>query len=119
MNAEDILKMEAGREMDLLVSKLIVSKKIPATSWHNGETIYYEDINENELRKMPDYSTDISAAWEVVKKLKEISAFVEVTLYDCGHNSCKLNPFKNIYVEADTAPLAICRAALLTTLGQE
>jgi hypothetical protein len=95
MNKDEILNMPAGDKIDALVRSYMGVQKLPLI-WKPSQ--------------------DIRDAWEVVEKLSGKSAFVEVTLYDCGHVSCKLHPFKYIYVEADTAPLAICRAALLTTL---
>lgn len=59
---------------------------------------------------------DIRGAWDVVKELSKNYALVETTLYDCGHNSCRLGAEKEIYVEAATAPLAICQASLIAVL---
>jgi hypothetical protein len=67
---------------------------------------------------VPFYSTDIAAAWEVVEKLHEIAAkgiIIEQTfggqwMVCIGHNIG--NVCDNKPIECETAPLAICRAAL-------
>lgn len=70
------------------------------------------------------YSTDIAAAWEVVEKIKDTN----MDSYKYGANSfelsrnrpmqpsrlyaCRFNSNNNGYSYAETASLAICRAAL-------
>ncbi len=74
---------------------------------------------------VPKYSTDIAAAWQVVEKLKERA---QVHLlggpddeggceeWTCGIMSFGYRPFQDQKWNgrAETAPLAICRAALAT-----
>lgn len=74
------------------------------------------------LGVVPEYSTDIAAAWEVVEKLRGRKWFVEVTVrtphYDdvevvlCRGFDNRLPVKPSHYAVADTAPLTICRAAL-------
>ena len=66
-------------------------------------------------RAIKPYSTSIEAAWEIVEKLK-----TEVASISVSHNSTDTDDwFCHIFVRdttynvlADTAPLAICLAAL-------
>lgn len=65
-----------------------------------------------ESTKVPAYSTDISAAWMIIADIEwwgwELNG-----AGDMGVVVCYLNPGGTPYrAEADTAPLAICRAAL-------
>lgn len=67
---------------------------------------------------LPDYTTDISAAWEVCNKIYSLSeggATVIKQLYDgmwyCSFNGKGSKQF-DVIAEADTAPEAICLAAL-------
>ena len=53
-------------------------------------------------------STDVSDAWEVVEKVRQTMAF---ELYDRGDMRIGVK-FGHSHEVADTAPLAICRAAL-------
>lgn len=68
-------------------------------------------------RMVPDYSDDIVAAWQVMEKMRADGFSTEVlghpdrgfhsSIYEGrGHNR------RSGYATADTAPLAICRAAL-------
>ena len=65
---------------------------------------------------LPDYSEDIAAAWEVVGKMQEHGYPMILDNNDYrGHFDCGFytDDVTLIQAEAETAPLAICRAALL------
>ena len=108
MTREEILNMEAGREMDALVAKMVT---------HNN----YVFNNEH-----PSYSTNIASAWEVVEKLGYNWTLTR-DVGKCGNDyeTAGDMTYRFIYaapglpmegVTADPAPLAICRAALLAVL---
>src|SRR5690242_5200794 len=65
----------------------------------------------------PPYSTDIAAAWQVVDRLRPQMG-VAIAVYDDGSARVELSRARlsfeesNIVAIGDTAPLAICRAAL-------
>lgn len=75
--------------------------------------------------KLPKFSSDIAVAWEVVEKLNSYSYWISIS--NNFMNLEKINWLKGgflceystgwdeeiDYVIAETAPLAICRAALL------
>lgn len=93
----DIDSLPAGRELDALIHD-----KVMGLEWC---------IEHPELQP---YSTDISAAWEVVEKLNH-HGFLLSFLNTRSPGNRYLVEFrdKGDYVAAaDTAPLAICRAAL-------
>lgn len=85
-----------------------------------------QEMNEAVARKLrvrprdvdfetwpPPYSTDISAAWEIVEKLKA-TELVALCFHD-GHWHCEINCCdgeRPIDEEGDTAPMAICLAFL-------
>ncbi|MEW8987785.1 MAG: hypothetical protein AB2401_12450, partial [Bacillus sp. (in: firmicutes)] len=66
------------------------------------------------------WSTDISAAWEVVKKLKEDNWCIALNSdYEIWSALFYWDPHKQAYeCEADEAPEAICKAALLAVLEE-
>jgi len=73
----------------------------------------FESPNGEIEQSLPDYCTDISAAWEIVEHLKTQS-FV-VTIEDCYKARVELVHFsvnEKVKAEADTAPMAICLAFL-------
>lgn len=118
LTREQVLGMEAGPEMDELVAVMIMGYE--SSKVRNG---WVELGNFATYPKR--YSTDIAAAWEVVEKVREkgwgmaiVNAFSQEP--DGPGYGCHLrNGMKTHTGYAETAPLAICRAALLTTIQGE
>jgi hypothetical protein len=128
-----ILKMEAGREMDALVAEKVFGGPEAHKDWYwwdganmvwSNDTAYgAKPILIPALFAGPHFSTDISAAWEAVEKMKQgghIFTFEMVTddedQYSAGFER-KMEDYKPIWSGfGDTAPLAICRAALLAVV---
>jgi hypothetical protein len=139
MTKEEILKMEPGREMDALVAEKVMgwTKK-----WNNfsgaNDWMGYGTGTRNDRNWKP--SEDISAAWEVVERIKTKDAFqyvgdLHIVWGGFGENLTPKGPHgqmiypnalcwlvsieteTNTYrVTANTAPEAICKAALLACL---
>ena len=111
---------EAGRELDALIAEKVMgwNRRGPGrhVSDYNNWWILPDGKSLNPLRFCP--STDISAAWEVVLSLR--NRWGTFTLVAGLQWHCYDNEDGN-YVErmgsADTAPLAICRAALKAVQG--
>lgn len=116
--------MEAGRELDALVGEKVM-----------GFTLDYEfeEItnapNVKELRSkddewgiLPNYSTDIAAAWQVVEMFRRgvaghVAAYIEMHVSDAvrGNDcSCSISApdLAEVVAFANEMPLAICLAAL-------
>ena len=96
---DEILKMEAGNEIDALVEVYVLG-----------------DDGTNATNK--HYSTDISAAWEVVEKMK--ASVKNLNLREYAYNRTYAtfgdSDMTAKWAEANgenSASLAICRAALL------
>jgi hypothetical protein len=111
MTRDEIMVMEAGREMDAMVNEYIIHDS-PCVG------VFY---SEEAYQNLPHYSTDISAAWEVVEKMsnKEITIYhqLEGMTVEQAHWDVEIDGNEGL---ALTAPLAICRAALITvTEGEE
>lgn len=115
--------LEAGRELDALVAEKIFGwqrrpfecnaeqRVVVPPGWTDFSSRYWwgKDINS----QVPAYSTEIGAAWQVAE------CFDEVQLWKGPHGwSCRMERGEDEHVQhgealrADTAPLAICRAAL-------
>lgn len=62
----------------------------------------------------PAFSTDIAAAWKLVDKDHPCGWFDSFALirYGAGYAIMKIRRPHEVVAEADTAPLAICRAAI-------
>jgi hypothetical protein len=109
--------MNSGRELDLLVAEKVMGYAVRRPYDHNPLfiTVYPKDTNwqDSEVKELPQYSTDISAAWEVVERMKEKFHFKIdwdknlkswlVTISD-GYSFWKAHE--------EAAPPAICLAAL-------
>lgn len=111
------MQHEAGRELDALVAEKVMGIEIP--QWlevPEGLTT----LTSREI--VPPYSTDIAAAWLVVDYLRALpngGVWLEELSgrysegYRCGFSWTK-NASSTDFRQAigDTAPLAICLAAL-------
>lgn len=163
MTKEEILRLQAGPELDRLVAERVMGWYLPADSemprawlrpraadpdvpWDSGEewTGWWaeepplevdEDTGEKVIpsvwliagSKVWSPSTDIAAAMEVLNKLLELGIICDmgqVEVYptiDGGHGviwyvrfrRVMMPPFVTWMSEAESLPLAICRAALL------
>jgi hypothetical protein len=120
MTRDEILAMEAGREMDRLICEEIFM--IDVEDGH--EDWFYEEL-------VPHYSTSISAAWEVVLHEMNNGSCPNLINDDDGHWALSFEGTNNVpctvqtsfikYPElwCDEAPIAICRAVLLEALEGE
>lgn len=103
----------AGRELDEMVGKALGLEPTPGLY-----TFFGTDPTAHPV--WPHYSTDIAAAWRVVEEMdvRWEGAFVEVMRHRDGYTCRIFDPgyrqFQDIEAsaKAETAPLAICRAAL-------
>jgi hypothetical protein len=124
MTKEEVLALPAGRELDAKIHHFLHHRHtVEGEVYCMGDHHRSEDC---EWLPLPKYSTDIAAAWEVVEVLERKQIVVRIDRlpeWDLGRgeavwqvvfDALELTP--SFKAEADTAPLAICRAALLTTL---
>lgn len=98
--------MKPGQELDALIAEKVMGLKV------NYEFYTCSDLCDNydEMGYIPAYSTDIASAWEVVEKLLKLHS-VEFS-YVHFNSEWNVDIDDKIYVAADTAPHAICLAAL-------
>ena len=98
MTKEQILAMEAGSDLNWLI----------CTEVFGGKT----------LGSVKPYSTDISAAWQMVEKM--VAEYGDFVIdYDDSYNGGKWSASVDklrVGVLAKTAEEAICKAALLTKI---
>lgn len=111
MTREQILAMQPGRELDALVAEKVMG--LTNFYWLSGERFYGPEYQHNRLS---DYSTDISAAWEVVDKIGSVKV-LGPTIQGEWYSSVLGN--RKVGVWAKTAPEAICKAALIACMEVE
>ena len=103
LTREEILNEPAGRKLDAWVAEKVMGLPVTAKK------------KRFEYVHIAPFSTDISAAWEVVEKMQQ-TKFVRVQC-DNGDYWCKIGgEILGVKAQGDTAPLAICRAALLAVI---
>lgn len=105
MRLDEITSLPAGRDTDALVAVNVMGHQVKQVG-----TVYWEGSAPLAM-----YSRNIADAWLVVEKIKSDLEPVEL-LYFPDHKtwSCAFSDFS--IAHAETAPLAICRAALLAVL---
>jgi hypothetical protein len=120
MTREEIENMPAGREMDALIAEKVFTGDYPRSI----------DSANGLQRTFPFFSKDVSAAWKVVEKVQQIDPhwspginwddddgdgnpmwIASFTYYGEDEKDFKVNE-----VWDKSAPLAICRAALLAVI---
>jgi hypothetical protein len=113
--------MNPGRELDALIAEKVMGIKMPAIPINGATYQEWAAISKasHEAVSPPCYSTEIAAAWQVVEKIKDMVKGTDGTfkiqwcepVWICywDHEDFLSNPG---YAQADTAPHAICLAAL-------
>jgi hypothetical protein len=113
----EIDELQAGPDLDRLVAERVMNWKPPEPS---GERIAYDGgppLDERSPYRIKPYSTDIAAAWEVLERLYHLADFMRLerdkTEWSCTWwlGGSKIW-HRDHRATANTAPLAICRAAL-------
>lgn len=115
MTKEEILSLKAGKELNIKVAEAVMKKK-----YTEDETFGDMEINnERVYGHLQPYSEDISAAWQVIERMKgynpRIAFDIHSQKWEATFNICEAN-FSCPVVLAVTAPEAICKAALLALL---
>lgn len=140
------LAMKPGRELDVVIAERVMgwsrrgagdhtkpehrpSKDFPGRVINNWDSkgphdylespggrsrIYFcgcDDIGE----EIPRYSSDIAATWEVVERLHKLDPDDGLKIWFIGHWQAS---FGATIADADTAPHAICLAALKAVVGE-
>ena len=148
MTDEEIDAMPAGRELDILVARLVFGLEVKNRTcrpdpecggWYEVESLNDDDdpndytigatnlpcyLDDEIWEVVPEYSTDISATWLMVEKLLETHG-VSIVAHNKTWYQCNLDirdkktryPSEiahdgDAFANAETAPLAISRAAL-------
>jgi hypothetical protein len=115
LTREQVLEMKAGDVINRLIALNIMG--FEPSDMRDGW------VRMGALATYPkQFSTDISAAWEVADKLKIAIIPQSTSAPDKLKYLARAEwDFRQLEIDvfAETAPLAICRVALLTTIGEE
>jgi hypothetical protein len=116
MTREQIESLEAGKELDALVAEKVMGLNLVYVA-NSKDTLLDEEPYSAE--RTPEYSTDISAAMQVVEKIKgtpgeyEPFTMIDRGYWEVGYFSGGYEDYNGWSVRGDTLPLAICRSALI------
>jgi hypothetical protein len=109
---------QAGRELDTLVAEKVMGwrrKEEPSDIWCLSPPWVTRHGALVPFSQTPGYSTEIDAAWQVIEAMQAYCC--DFTLEKAG--SAWYAEFIVGSAGADTAPLAICLAALAAVEGAE
>lgn len=115
-----------NREIDKLIAvnlfgwkkwKFQNPSRIPGQVAFEYETLVPPEYDGSNLQHLnmiiPHYSTDISAAWQVVEELHKRKDYVSFTIgHNINYETYTARYGTQIWVENIFAPMAICLAAL-------
>ena len=126
-----VLSEPAGKRLDEWVAKMVMGYTIVATNsvfWHENAPfpfmMYDEYLESYCLYERYDNgypfsvfspSTDMSAAWDVQEKLRDTGG-IDLGCYKNSFEVYVIRDGFEIRVTAETAPIAICRTALIVAL---
>lgn len=118
------MHLRPGRELDELIAEKVMGYSMCEKPWPNSTEIYRSWVSPEGMHAgfdLPHYSTDIAAAWRVVEELSPKiivgpSPWV-LGKYVATWGACDSYADCFDWLEADTAPHAICLAALKAVEG--
>jgi len=131
MTREEILKLEPGSELDRLVAEKVMGWKQGPDFWVSYEGIIHLSAGEVSpghivYREAPwSPSSDIAEAWSVVEKLVNLGWLVNLLSpwkgnatqhWTCYAERQGKSGWEKLKAAGDSAPLTICRAALLAVM---
>jgi hypothetical protein len=118
---------DAVRELDALVAEKVFGWQRCEAQLHPTDNRMIRGVGycppnwgtgERDVDVVPDYSTDIAAAWQVVEKMRGVIVSINPP-NDAHDDEWCVEWFDGVHTLdaacAATAPLAICRAALNAT----
>jgi hypothetical protein len=129
MRRDEILKMQAGREMDALIAREVMAFDYDFIKSRNECRFIDQEGNTYRAEDLPRFTEDIAAAWQAVAKMREkgFDFFAEWVTenavsrlnslpWACFAPDDNDGDFADFTATAETMPLAICRAALLAVM---
>lgn len=128
LTRDEILALKAGPETDALIAEHVLGLKVIRTGFEGDPDSSVRLYYGGDTEPMPAYSAWISAAWLVVESQQwadDVSVYFVIDRDDEGYecrvrrSSVSGGVLPNVRAFAPTAPLAICRAALLVVLSAE
>lgn len=113
-----------GRELDALIAEKVMGWKFEQRHPEADNGIFpWTRVDGIRAVAPPHYSKSIADAWAVVEKWRELGFDVDITAHHGWQYGCRIAPKGTFntsthFESADTAPHAICLAALKAVEGK-
>ena len=115
MTREEIMRLE-GRELDAAVHERVFGRPV---KWAAPSAEFTFPFDPDTRIRIPDYSADIAAAWQVIERMWDLGWYVDMGHYEDEWEVAFYNGLQR-YEDCGWPPAAvICRAALLAVCGEE
>lgn len=128
MSELEASEMEAGYDLDVRIATEVLgwTQRVAKSQNPRSQKHWYRPGSNHPI-VLPSFSWHIAAAWLIVEHLRARGIWLEEltgryeTAYRAGFMWRGDHPFSPHYVQemADTAPLAICLAALAASSAEE
>lgn len=120
LTRDEIMSMQAGRELDALIAEHVMGLHFDTDPEHPQDKIWM-DANGgyvcNAQMYYHQFSQDIRDAWRVVEKITAPPATYEEAERMSNTKFCNWFDHANLWaLSASEAAFAICQAALMTTI---
>jgi len=121
LTREKVLSMNPGRELDALVAEKVMGWKqveefaemFDREGFLLGTTTWRDD--EGDPAFLPEYSTDISATWEVIEKFEGYKIW-KSPFSDSFYEVILLTKSSSYIARGTSFPEVVCKAALLAVM---
>lgn len=123
LTREEILAMEPGRKLDALIKEYIFKVDLSGFEWARvGNSMFKNTDDAVTWIDIPNYSLNISAAWEVVEKMRQNKIYLDIRVWPdeyqvLPHQDENNKLIDRWIVKRSSLPEAICKAALLAVLN--
>ena len=128
ISREEIMRLDAGREIDLLVAERVMGWRLeadePKLKKLNG--YFYRDEDRRWWRNPeggwfcdpPGYSSDIKDGWKVVERMRNVGKSLSLSQDLKGNRVVFDEPdaAESDYIVEKSVSLAICKAALIACI---
>ncbi|WP_339246845.1 hypothetical protein NST58_06545 [Paenibacillus sp. FSL R10-2796] len=121
LTREEILAMEPGRKLDALIEEHIFNVDLSGFQWARvGNSMFKNTDGSVTWIDISRYSEDISAAWIVVEKMRNLGFNLNLYVHQSGYSIVYPSTASGLAFEevmCKTTPDAICKVALLAVLN--
>lgn len=110
--------LEPGWTANVAVHRHVMKCKLPSCNITDDSGVWV-DYDYVDAKAIPPYSTDFTAAMEVVALMEKDGGSVHLISYDGRHRECTVYSDHwagRVHADAETLPLAIVKAGLLWAL---